>query len=95
MRQVASQYGSVPGGLQESAATMADPNYLDRSRQAVQQRREQAAEARKDMGVKTPHRRADDSALGAFRAGASGGKVTINSNPNIAARAGHFTKKSE
>lgn len=93
VRQTATQQGgSVPGGLQESAAAMADPNYLERSRQATQQRREESAQARQDAGVRNPHRPATDSTLGAFRSAASGNRTAIGANPNIAARAERFKK---
>lgn len=94
VKGVAETRGSVPGGLQESAATMADPGYLERSRAATQVRSANAAKARQDSGVVSPHRGASDAALGAFRA-ASGGKdkVAVGTNPVIAARAERFNNK--
>lgn len=85
--------GSVPGGLQESAAAMADPGYLQKTRENTERRKAATQEARERVGVKNPHRPVDDANLTSFKAGASGGKVTIGTNPNIAARAARFNKK--
>ena len=87
--------GPMPGGLQESAAAMADPTYLQQTREKTQQRQQAVKEDRERVGVKHPHRAVDDTHLGAFKTGASGGKVTASRNPNIAARAARFTKGSE
>ena len=93
VRGAASGRGSVPGGLAESAAAMADPAYLEQTRNNVQRRREESSVAREAHGVRTPRRHADtESNMSGFRSGAGGGKVSIGRNPNIAARAERFRK---